>query len=309
MLDEFVDIKENRREEVLLIDLHNMCMRCLFAIPFNPTDVTFVEYKTTVLRSIKVAVKRFNPDRVIFAMEGFHNWRKDLYTDYKVSRKAGREASVIDFDEFFKQNNAFLDGLKNCFKNAQFIQIPKLEADDIIALVTKYNPQWNITLISSDKDFYQLHKYKHFKQFDGIKDKFVEVIDPQAALLLKIITGDGSDDIPHLMKGIGPKKAAKILEDGLDEWLDKNDLREAFDRNTTLISFDCIPLEYHQPVKDIVNNWVRGTFNGREYYNFLVDQGLGALFELSNEFTTIFNRIGSAFASKETDTPTQPEFT
>lgn len=35
-------IEENKNQKVLLIDYHNLAMRNLFAIPYDPTDVTFI---------------------------------------------------------------------------------------------------------------------------------------------------------------------------------------------------------------------------------------------------------------------------
>lgn len=290
-LDEVFEISNTNREEVLLMDFHNLCMRCLFALPYDPTDEHFVMYKTTLLRSLKKIIKEFKPNRLIFCLEGYDNWRKQQYDGYKASRAAGREKSVIDFDRFFAENNQFVDDMKKFFKNVQFIQLRHLEADDLIALITKNNPQWNITCVSSDRDFHQLHKYKWFKQYDVIKERFVEVLSPETELTVKIITGDKGDDVPPLKKGVGPKTIAKILDRGLDEWLDENQLRESFERNMKLISFDCIPQEFNEVVVNEINNWQYDDFKPREFYNFIVNEGLGSLFEITQEFIEIFKDV------------------
>lgn len=301
-LEEATGYKETKRDKVLLIDTNNLSMRCLFALAYDPTDTSFTIYKNAFLTSLCKSVRQFKPNKIIFCMEGFHNWRRDVFTDYKCSRAPGREASPVDFDAFFQMNNEFIEDSSKSLQNCLFLKVHRLEADDLIALTTKYMPQWDITLISTDKDFYQLHKYPNFKQWDPIKNKFIQVIDPNVALMQKIITGDKSDDIPQLKKGVGPKTVEKILIEGLQDWLTKNDLQQRFDENRRLIDFDFIPKEFHQPVIDILENWKQGKFNGREFYNFVVKHGMGVALETLDEKIETFSQIRGA-----NEEPAEPE--
>lgn len=291
LLEEMIDFKEEKREKVLLIDTNNLSMRCLFALAYDPTDVSFNMYKNAFLGSVKKSIRQFQPNKIIFCQEGYDNWRREAFTDYKYSRAAGREESPVDFDAFFKMNNEFLSDLADVLKNTLFLRVPRLEADDLIALITKYKKEWDIVLVSTDHDFYQLHKYQNFKQFDPIKDKYIEVLDANVALLTKIITGDKSDDIPQLKRGTGPKTVAKILASGLDEWLKNNDLQEAFDRNRKLIDFDFIPKEFHQGVLDAVNAWQQGTFDGRAFFSFITKHNMGVALETLDESIETFSRV------------------
>lgn len=293
-LEEATGYTETKRDKVLLIDTNNLSMRCLFALAYDPTDTTFSIYKNAFLSSLCKSVRQFKPNKIVFCMEGFHNWRRDVFTDYKCSRAPGRDASLVDFDSFFKMNNEFIEDLSKSLQNCLFLKVFRLEADDLIALTTKYMQQWDITLISTDKDFYQLHKYPNFKQWDPIKNRYIQVIDPNVALMQKIITGDKSDDIPQLKKGVGPKTVEKILIEGLQDWLMKNDLQQRFDENRRLIDFDFIPKEFHQPVIDILKNWKQEKFNGREFYNFVVKHGMGAALETLDEKIETFSQIFGA---------------
>lgn len=305
-LENFVDYSEDKREDVLLIDTNNLSMRCLFALAYDPTDTNFNMFKSAFLGSLKKAIKQFKPNKVIFCQEGFHNWRRDLFTDYKCSRAPGREASPVDFDAFFKMNNEFLEDLSNVMQNTLFLRVDHLEADDLIALITKHMKEWNITTISTDKDFYQLHKFKNFKQWDPIKNKFIEVTDPHTALMTKIITGDKSDDIPQLKKGVGPKTVVKILNEGLDEWLAKNDLKEQFDHNRRLIDFEFIPADLAANAVNAIKSWEQGKFSGREFYNFIVKHGMGVELEKLDETIEIFSKIKPAGAKPAVE-PIDPE--
>ena len=109
----------------------------------------------------------------------------------------------------------------------------------------------------------------------------------------KIIIGDATDDVPQLKFRVGPKTVEKILSEGLDEWLQENDLKEKFDRNRKLVDFDYIPSEYHQPVIDAVNSWKQGKFNGSEYMTFIANAHLGLEIEKLNETMEIFSRVKS----------------
>lgn len=290
-IDEGQEIK-TKKDQVLLIDLHNLAMRNLYAQPFDPTDVTFLGFRVAMLMSIRKLARDFKPNKIIFCCESHQrNWRADIYEDYKANRIADRASSTINFDSFFPANDSFIDGFKNCAKNCQFLTIPHLEADDLIASIVMNKPEWDITLVSTDKDFYQLHTYQNFKQYDPINNKFISVLNPDAALAEKIVRGDKSDNIPSLRKGVGQKTFAKIYSNGLQDWITTNFLQEAFDRNTKLISFKAIPIEYQQAVKDAVNSFEAHDFDARSFYSFIIGSGMGCFLDKINDFINILKDV------------------
>ena len=285
MIEDFIDEQKTTKEKVLLVDLHNLSMRHLFAQIPDPTDISYSEYKVGMLMSIRKLARTFQPDRIIFCRESHDgNWRKSIYADYKGNRAAARESSVIDFNSFFPINEKFIAGLEKCMKNSQFLTVPHLEADDLIALTVMNEPNWDIILVSTDKDFYQLHAYKNFHQWDPIKEEYIQVMNPEAALMEKIVLGDRIDNIPSLKKGVGKKTFAKIYSEGLNEWLSLNMLQESFDRNTKLISFRCIPEEYKSQVKNIIEDFEKQPFDVREFFNFIIGEGLGAFMDKATNF-------------------------
>lgn len=280
------------KENVLLIDYSNLSIRNLYGLEYDPTDVTYVGYKNGMLMSIKKLVKEFKPSRLIFCMESHDgNWRKEIYPEYKANRKGERDASKIDFDSFFAHNDKFVEDLSKCMKNAQFLKIPHLEADDLIALTVMNKPEWNITLISTDKDFHQLHAYKNFKQYDPIKNEFIHVLNPSAALMEKIVRGDKNDNIPPLKKGIGTKTFSKIYQTGVEEWISMNMLQEQFDRNTKLIAFKSIPVEYIPKVVNELDNFKKEPFENRELFNLVVNNGLGCFMSKITDFCQVMKQI------------------
>lgn len=279
--------QQNKRERILLIDYGNLSMRCLFAIPRNPLDYTFSTYKETIIRALKNLIVENSPSRVVIALEGGNNWRNDFYPEYKGQRAHAREINkTVDFVEFFKHNDDFLGQLREVMPSLQFIRVRRLEADDIIAIVTKTCKDSEIILVSSDRDFYQLHKYENFKQYNPIKKEFVNVINPRMALMEKIVTGDSADNIPSIQKGVGPKKFAKIFSERFDEFVAEH--REAFERNSRLISFENIPNEFYKPVIDEMNNKSDIVPNKKEFFNFVVRNSLSNLLD---DFEGIYSTL------------------
>lgn len=281
--------EETQRQNVLLVDLNNLCMRHLFAQIPDPTDISFTQYKIGMLYGIRKLMKKFTPDRVIYCKESHDvNWRKSIYPEYKANRR--KASAVVDLDRFFEINDRFIGRLERCMKQSQFLTIPHLEADDLIALTVMLRPKWDITLVSTDKDFHQLHSHANFHQYDPIKDDYVQNINPKMALLEKVVRGDKSDNIPSIKKGVGPKAFAKIISQGLNEWLIENGLQSAFDRNQTLISFRCIPEEYKQQVEAALKDFKVHPFDAREFLNFLIEEGIGAFMPHATEFKNVMSR-------------------
>jgi len=90
------------------------------------------------------------------------------------------------------------------------------EADDLVLTMGKHyddlNEDW--VIVTVDKDLHQMPGYF----YDPKNDKFFHVVKSEAAenLALQWLAGDSTDNVVGI-PGIGPKKAAKILEGELRE--------------------------------------------------------------------------------------------
>lgn len=276
--------------KVLIFDISNLMMRCLFAQIPSPTETKFREFKMTFLSSFMKVIKDNNPDKVI-VVEDSESWRKEIYPDYKANRAAKRETSVVNFDVFFPVFADFLEKLQKCFGNIQFMKIPRSEADDIIAVIVKNKPEWEIINVSGDKDFYQLYQFRNYRQFDGVKHEFIECFNPEQELLVKIIRGDKGDNIPGLKRGVGPVKALNIINENLDKWIDEQCLRDRYELNTKLISFKCIPKDIELAIMENLNNFVPGKFDGKQYFKFVQMEGLPGLMTTLAEYSEIIKKL------------------
>lgn len=206
----------------MLIDGHNIAYKCLYSnIYCYPNDVNFDMWKHSFLSEIFKIIIKINPDVVIFAFDEKNSWRYDIYPNYKLHRKQIKKKNKFDinWELFFNVFDNFIEDIKNTF-NFYIIKLQRTEGDDIIATCTNdifIND--NIYIISNDKDMYQLKKRKNIYQFDPRKFQFVECLNPSVHLKIKILTGDTSDFIKSIRYGVGVKTAEKIIETGLDNYV------------------------------------------------------------------------------------------
>ena len=216
--------------------------------PINNT--TFMDkFVSTFQTKMEEIPKRLGlENNVIIVGKDCHRkdiWRMDIFKDYKANR---------EYDDTFLGGAVF----KSVWKNELFIKggadkifsHPKLEADDCLAITTKHilglYPEANIYIITSDMDYLQLasdnvHLYNlKFKRLTESKTSFNNA---KKDLFCKILTGDKSDNIPGVFKKCGIKTASKYWT-SFDLWVQKlkdNDINLNYERNKTLIDFNCIP--------------------------------------------------------------------
>ena len=110
-------------------------------------------------------------------------------------------------------------------------------------------------------------------------------------MLVKIILGDKGDNIPGLKRGVGPVKALNIINENLDKWLDEQCLRDRYEMNTKLISFNCIPKDIEIPILETLNSFVPGKFDAKQYFKFVQMSGLPGLMSTFSEYSIIIKKL------------------
>ena len=200
------------------------------------------------LRSLGSVVRQFNPTRVVVAWDGKGGAtnRKYLNPNYKAQRD---HATILHWDlydtkdeekESVRAQAERITDYLACLP-VTYVQLPKVEADDIIAYIAKTasKGQHKVTIVSMDKDFMQLIDQnirvyspvrKTLFDYDAAKD-FLGVL-PENYNIIKAITGDKSDNLRGV-KGAGVKTLVKIIPELLT---DPNiDLPFIFDRCAELM--------------------------------------------------------------------------
>ena len=244
----------------LLIDGNNLFLRTLFSkviLEEPDAEPKYALWRYLTFDQIMRLVWRLKANEVIIAVDGKDCWRKRIYKSYKANRKKPREESPIDWDGFFVQYNEWLEEIKN---NLPFkvLKVKYCEADDIIGVLAR-RPGEQI-VVSTDVDFTQLVAenvkiYNPLKQ-EKDKDPIYTIKDPNFVDFYAL-DGLKKDNIQNILTPLdwdgetktpqfGKKKAQKILESGVDSWLEQNstpeiDLVKRYKILKMLINLDQIP--------------------------------------------------------------------
>jgi hypothetical protein len=59
--------------------------------------------------------------------------------------------------------------------------------------------------------------------------------------------------------------------------------------NTKLISFRCIPEEFKMQVKNTVEDFEQQPFDSREFFNFIIENGIGSFMSQATDFINYMN--------------------
>ena len=143
---------------------------------------------------------------------GEASFRSEIYPDYK----AHRDPPPEDLTEQVPK----IHELVECFRIKTFVPVG-YEADDVIATLTRQALEegFDVRIISGDKDLMQLVSDR-VELYEPMRDKrygpaeveqYDKLLVPPAKVRDALaLAGDSSDNIPGV-KGVGPKKAAKLL--------------------------------------------------------------------------------------------------
>ena len=201
--------------------------------------------------------KIIDPKKVFFLKDCKQSriWRNTHIDEYKGGRKNDIPKELFSF--------VFNDVIQPLIDKYEYnsLFLDTLEADDI-AFILKNQirdkfPEEKILIITNDNDYLQLiDKKTTVVNLCGKDLSERSCGNPKNDLLLKIILGDNSDNIPKVFPKCGPKTAQKYIDDSvkMEEMLNKENYREIFERNRTLIDFNYIPKNLQQIMIDIINN-------------------------------------------------------
>ena len=167
-------------------------------------------------------------------------WRNSIYDKYKLTsiNKNNFNSDIFDlFENYLYSNNYITCRYEN------------LEADDIVYLIQKkmlnIDNNIRIVIITNDGDYLQMYR-ENVKIYNmQFKDLSLKInYNPNVELLLKIILGDKSDNIPKIQNGMRKDNALKIAlmkeTDRLD-YFHKNNIIDNYYLNRKLIDFNEIP--------------------------------------------------------------------
>lgn len=282
----------------ILIDYNQIAIanaaRHAYTDPGTPLDEDLLRH--LMLASLLFYKTKFQRDfgEIIICADGRSPWRRDFFKEYKCKRKTAREKSPIDYENLFPMVNKIKEELKE-HSPYKVIWEDKAEGDDVIAVLVEHLAEQGeeTVIVSSDQDFYQLHKHPTVRQWSPHKKDFVKPECPKLFLREHIFTGDDGDSIPNFLspdnsfsekirqKGVSKKK--------LQDWILLEDystfepeIQKNLYRNTVLIDFSHIPEEVKKAVMD--NFLVRAPGSRTTLRKYFMEKRLRNLLEHLSEF-------------------------
>jgi DNA polymerase-1 len=197
-----------------LIDGNSYIYRAYYAIRNLSTSKGFptnaIYGFTTML--MKVAGEK-KPDYLAVAFDPKGpTTRHEVFKEYKATRPPMPDTLIPQIPYIHKVVEAF---------NIPVLLMPGIEADDVIAAVTRKAARegYDVTIVTGDKDLYQLIG-ENVRIYDTMKDELFGPLEcekkfgvpPSAIPELLGLTGDSSDNIPGV-RGVGPKTALQLISE------------------------------------------------------------------------------------------------
>ena len=207
-------------DHILIIDAMNMLIRSFSLLKAMNPDGHHIGGLVGFLRSLGYVTRIFDPTRVIVVWDGKGGSanRKNINPDYKAQRATSRITHWGLYDTKEQETEALIGQLYRVQDYIECLPIQqlgmeKLEADDIIAYLAKRAGEAGkkVTIVSSDKDFFQLID-KNIEVYAPVKKKTFDhsnIVDeikvlPENYNIVKALLGDHSDNLPGV-KGLGIK--------------------------------------------------------------------------------------------------------
>ena len=276
----------------ILVDANQIAISHLMVRHKIENGIHIESVRKSIVRVLGRIQRRFKDEfgQMILCYDDKNYWRREAFPFYKQNRKKERENSKYDWDQVFSVLNKVRDELRLNFPY-QVIQVHGAEADDVIATLVRSNvenpPAEPVLILSADKDFIQLHKYPLVKQYDPIRNRWIEDPDPVRYLQEHIIKGDRSDGIPNILtsddsivngktqKKMSKEKISSLASMDPKEFTNFIRLRN-WKRNSELIDFTHIPRSvYERIITYVSKNKARENLN----IQYFIDNNITDLIE------------------------------
>ena len=248
---------------MILIDYSQVCVSAILAFSNDLQKGGENDKKNLIrhvaLSSIKSYKKKYGKEfgDIVIACDSRNYWRKEFFKNYKGMRKKARESSNLDWKAIFDTLTEIREDLREYFPY-KVINVDRCEADDVIAILTESTQEFgqheNVMIVSSDKDFKQLHQYDNVKQFSPMLKKLIVVNKKElhAWMIEHVVKGDAGDGVPNILSNddvfMNGERQKSITAKRLQEFIDNGFIacktqeeRRNFHRNTTLVDFKHIP--------------------------------------------------------------------
>ena len=250
-----------------------------------------------ILNSLRMhrAKHREKFGELVLCIDGSKNWRKEVYPQYKHKRKDARKESKMDWNEVFRIMNMVKEEIKENFPY-KVVEVDEVEADDMVGVLCDYTQEFGqyeeVMIISGDKDFAQLQKYKNINQYSPITRKYIKEATPRKQLMELILKGDTADGVPNVLSGdnvfVDGERQTPLRQKKIDELTNDpkalgEEVYRNYLRNKKLIDLTETP----EPLKEkIIYNYEQQdkTGNKNKVFPYLVEKRCRRLLEDVKDF-------------------------
>lgn len=282
---------------MILLDYSQIALSNIFIQKLNEENMI----RHMILNSIRMYNKRYRGEygQMVICVDSGNSWRKQLYPHYKANRKKNRDENTdMDWPEIFRILTMVREEIQENLPY-KVIQIDTCEADDIIGTLTMQTQEFGqhepVMIVSADKDFIQLQRFKNVKQFSPIQKKMVTDKNPLTYMWNHIMRGDAGDGVPNILSAddtfVTDAKQTPLRQTRIDEWITNADnLREVmpqeiyrnYQRNKKLIDLTEVPQELQQEIIETYDN--QKVPMKMKVLNYLIKKRCNHLIEVVEEF-------------------------
>lgn len=249
----------------LIVDSNYVCHSVYHTMP----KLTFKSKDTSVIfgfiKRIISFVNQFPDRKIVFVWDSVYSIRKEIYPEYKKLRanryqnmtdeeKRDRERAHKQFSEIREVMLPML-GFKHIYEQEGY------EADDLMASIKENNPDYNIVIVTTDQDIYQLIDNRCMLFNPAAKTMhtvttFADKYGCHPALWgeAKAIAGCSTDNVKGV-QGVAEKTAIKYLTKKLKHSSKKF---KDIENNKDIIEFNreivILPMQGTKPISISENN-------------------------------------------------------
>lgn len=294
-------------DPMILVDMNQVMIANLMVSLTQSDELKEGLVRHMVLNSLRRYRSEFRKEygELVLCYDSKHYWRREFFPYYKGTRKKDREKSKHNWNNIFDVLNKLKEEFR-VYLPYKVVEVDGAEADDIIAVLVKdqglknirlqnnMQPAQKVLILSGDKDFIQLQRFKFVTQYNPALKKYVNGVDPFLYISEHVLKGDRSDGIPNILsddkcllegrrqRPLAKKKIEQWVTQDPDDFCPDEKTKQQYTRNQTLIDFQYIPKEVEE---SIIDNYESFDPPPRKYvWKYLVDHQLNDLLQNLGDF-------------------------
>lgn len=242
---------------------------------------------------------------LVIACDNRRYWRRQVFPQYKASRKKTREDSGYDWSSIFEGLSLVRSELQQ-FMPWPVVDVEGAEADDVIGTLVEWSQENDLVqeglfespkpllIVSGDHDFQQLQKYPNVVQYSPLKKRFVKIKEPAEQVLREhIIRGDKGDGVPNILSEddsfVEGKRQRPIRKTLVAEWKTTKpeewvtgEMAAAYIRNKTMVDLSQTPAEIKEQI--VFQYTQQLNKSSEDMYKYFMNFSLDRLIEVIDEF-------------------------